>query len=80
MIDATKTAIPNSKDIGKHLKTLRQSKQLKQKEVALNAGMQASFLSTIERGEKDLKVSTVERILVALDARWSDLDNVRAAR
>lgn len=65
----------SSQGIGKRLKLLRQSKKLSQKSVALKAGMKATMLCRIERGEKDPKFSTVERILDAMDADLSDLEN-----
>lgn len=61
-------------DVGKRLKLLRQLKKLPQKSVASKAGMKASMLCRIEKGEKDPKFSTVERILEAMNADLSDLE------
>lgn len=77
-------SIGDTRKIGEQLKELRELRGLKQKVVASSAGMKATMLCNIEKGDKDPKFSTVERILEALGANFSDLnskgeENARAA-
>ncbi len=60
-------------DIGPHLRVMRVKRGLKLKDEAAKAGMQPSTLSRIEAGEQDPKFSTVARILSAMEAGLTDL-------
>lgn len=76
-------SIEDKRKVGEQLKELRERRGLKQNVVASSAGMKATMLCNIEKGDKDPKFSTVGRILEALGADFSDLnikeENARAA-
>ena len=67
-----------SRRIGKRLKALRETRGLSQKAVAEMAGMSAPQLAKIEKGESDLRISTVRAVLRALDASFGDISGPEA--
>lgn len=54
-------------ELGKNLRAARQNLGLTQEEVAERSGVQAGEISRIERGLRDPKVSTLEKIARALE-------------
>jgi transcriptional regulator with XRE-family HTH domain len=62
-----------SRRIGRRLRVLRQNQHLSQKAVAGTAGMSAPQLAKIEKGESDLRVSTLRSVLRALGANFADI-------
>jgi transcriptional regulator with XRE-family HTH domain len=54
-------------DLGKNLRAARRRLGLTQEEVAERSGVQAGEVSRIERGKRDPKVSTVERLAAAVE-------------
>ncbi|MGN1394040.1 MAG: helix-turn-helix domain-containing protein [Succinivibrionaceae bacterium] len=72
-------------DFGTTLKTVRTSKGWSQEKMALEAGLNPAFLGHLERGLKSPTLSTVDKILKALDMSldefikagdlWYDKDN-----
>jgi len=61
------------REIGKRLKRVRKKKNLKQVEVAVDAGVNPSCYSKIERGEVNPSLEKVYRIIKALNIHSSDL-------
>ncbi len=61
------------KEIGKRLKRVRKKRGLKQVEVAVDAGVNPSYYSKIERGEVNPSLEKVYRIIKALKVHSSDL-------
>lgn len=61
------------REIGKRLKRIRKKKDLKQVEVAVDAGVNPSYYSKIERGEVNPSLEKVYRIIKALKIHSSDL-------
>ena len=59
--------------IGGNLKRIRNKKELKQVEVAVDAGVNSSYYSKIERGEVNPSLEKVYRIIKALKIRSSDI-------
>ena len=59
-------------NIGNELKTLRKSKGLTAKELALKAGIAQSSVSDIENNKTSPSVETLGKILDALDVSISD--------
>ena len=59
--------------IGKRLKRVRKKRDLKQVDVAVDAGVNPSYYSKIERGEVNPSLEKVYRIIKALKVRSSDL-------
>jgi transcriptional regulator with XRE-family HTH domain len=58
---------------GLALRRARKKRDLTQETVASNAGLTAKHLSEIERGNRDPRLSTVTRILEALDLPHDEL-------
>lgn len=61
------------KQIGRNIKKARQSKDLKQVEVAVEAGINPSFYSKIERGEVNPSLEKLYRIVKTLKVNSSDI-------
>lgn len=61
------------KSFGAKLRALRKEKGLTQDDIALDIGMDRSFISEIENGHKNPSVYTVNRILNYLGKNWKDL-------
>lgn len=59
--------------IGPALRKLRLERGLKQRQVAVDAGMKPPNLAAIERGEKDITSSTLFKLLTAIGASVQDL-------
>lgn len=62
------------KDFGQHLKKLRLAKNKTQDDVALDIGLDRSYLSQIENGHTNPSIFVVKRILNYLGESWSSLD------
>ncbi len=61
--------------LGRALRALRVGAGLTQAQVAENAGIDAPYLSRVESGERDLRWSTVIRLLDAIGADLHQLAN-----
>ena len=61
------------REIGKRLKRVRRRRDLKQVEVAVDAGVNPSYYSKIERGEVNPSLEKVYRIIKTLKVHSSDL-------
>jgi transcriptional regulator with XRE-family HTH domain len=59
--------------IGRRLRVLRENRGVTQKAAAEMAGMSAPQLAKIERGESDLRISTVQAVLRALGGSFADI-------
>ncbi|MFC1477574.1 helix-turn-helix domain-containing protein [candidate division KSB1 bacterium] len=59
--------------IGHRIRTVRKEKRLTLEQVSLKAGMKASNLSDIEKGKRDIRTQTLERIALALGCLPVDL-------
>ncbi len=59
--------------IGNRIRALRESKGLLQKDLAKSAGLPIRTIGRIERGEVDVRLSTLTRIAKALGSRTKDL-------
>jgi transcriptional regulator with XRE-family HTH domain len=57
----------NIEFIGESIRILRTGKGLSQEQLALNAGVNTSYIGQIERGEKNPTIKTLEKIAVALE-------------
>lgn len=62
-----------SRRIGRRLKALREDRRLSQGEVARMAGMPAPQLSKLEKGETDMRLSTVRSLLRAMGSSFADI-------
>jgi len=61
------------KELGNNLKRIRKKKDLKQVEVSVDAGVNPSYYSKIERGEVNPSLEKVYRIIKALKIHSSDI-------
>jgi transcriptional regulator with XRE-family HTH domain len=72
---------PVTASLGRALRELRTRAGLTQAQVAANADVDAPYLSRVESGERDLRWSTVARLLDALGADLHQLaDAIERAR
>lgn len=60
-------------EIGKNIKRIREKKQLKQVQVAVDAGINSSYYSKIERGEVNPSLEKILRIIKSLKVKSSDI-------
>jgi transcriptional regulator with XRE-family HTH domain len=59
--------------LGKTIKLLRESQGLSQEELALNCGIDRSYLGGIERGEHNVAVINLDKIATVLGVSLRDL-------
>jgi transcriptional regulator with XRE-family HTH domain len=59
--------------IAKNLRELRRASGLSQEELADRAGLHRTYVSAVERGERNLTVGSLEKIAVALNCAFVDL-------
>lgn len=64
---------------GRRIRALRENQNLAQKEVAKLANMAAPQLSKLEKGESDMRLSTLRSLLRAMDASFEDISAPDAA-
>jgi transcriptional regulator with XRE-family HTH domain len=64
---------PGQTDIGDAIRTLRTRAGLTQDELAARADLTAPYLSRVEGGWRDIRWSTLKRLLVALDTDLAQL-------
>jgi transcriptional regulator with XRE-family HTH domain len=57
--------------VGKNIRKLRKAKGYSQEKLALKAGVNRSYLGYIERGDKNLNLTTLRQISVALNVHPS---------
>ena len=58
--------------IGKRIKELRTDKELSQQKFAYEADIERTFLTHIEKGRKNISISTLEKILSGLEISIKD--------
>lgn len=61
------------KQLGKRIKELRLKAGFSQEELAAKAGLHRTYMSDIERGERNVSVENIEKIAKALSVKSSDL-------
>ena len=59
--------------IGNNIRRIRLNKGLSQEALALNSGIDRSYLGGIERGEHNVAVINLEKIAIALDIQIANL-------
>lgn len=59
--------------IGKAIRKKREALKISQEAFADELGVHRTYYSAIERGEKDIRVSTLERLCSALGTRISEI-------
>lgn len=58
---------------GRRLRELRQARGLSQEELAFRAGVHRTYVSSAERGERNVSLVNIERLAKALEVEISDL-------
>ena len=58
---------------GGRLRQLRTAKELSQETLAGLAGLHRTFVSMVERGQRNVTIATVEKLANALECRMADL-------
>lgn len=58
---------------GQKLRTLRIAKCLSQEALAAVAGLHRTYVSSVERGERNVTITTIEKFAAALGVRMVDL-------
>ena len=56
-----------------NMRRIRKEKQLTQEQVAERAGLHPNYVSSVERGERNLSIANIERIAAALDVTMAEL-------
>ncbi len=59
--------------IGLNIKNIRIKKGLTQEELSISAGMDRGYISNIEQGKRNISVTCLEKIAIALEIDISDL-------
>ncbi|AHN22799.1 helix-turn-helix domain-containing protein [Lysinibacillus varians] len=62
--------------IGLQIRILRKSKNLSQEELAFKAGVHPTYIGQVERGEKNLTISSLHQITIALEISLDDFFSV----
>jgi transcriptional regulator with XRE-family HTH domain len=58
---------------GQRLRVLRQARDLSQEELAFKAGLHRTYVSSTERGERNIALENIEKLAGALDIRVVEL-------
>lgn len=61
------------KKFGKNLKRLRLDKRLSQESLALSADLDRTYIPSIEKGERNVSITVVEKLANALNVKISEL-------
>jgi transcriptional regulator with XRE-family HTH domain len=59
----------------RNMKRLRLEKKLTQENVAEGAGLHPNYISSVERGERNISICNIERISCALGVHTTELFN-----
>jgi transcriptional regulator with XRE-family HTH domain len=52
---------------GQHLRSLRLARQVSQEQLAADAGLHRTYVSSVERGERNVSLVNIERLARALE-------------
>ncbi|QNN25487.1 helix-turn-helix transcriptional regulator [Planctomycetales bacterium ZRK34] len=55
-----------SRNFGEQVRTLREAAELSQEALAAKAGLHRTHISLIERGQRSVRLETIERLAIAL--------------
>jgi transcriptional regulator with XRE-family HTH domain len=58
---------------GRRLRELRQQRNLSQEELAFRAGLHRTYLSSLERGERNVALLNIQKLAKAFDLRINEL-------
>lgn len=63
------------KNLGDHLRSLRQKKGWSQEKLANKSGLHRTYIGSIERGERNISLLNIRKIASTLDVSPSELLN-----
>ncbi len=58
---------------GQKLRSVRQRQKISQEKLAELAGLHRTYISSVERGERNVSLSTIHRLAAALNVRMAEL-------
>ena len=58
---------------GEQLRSVRRAKGLSQERLSESAGLHRTFVSLIERGERNVTLQTIEKLAIALGVEMAEL-------
>ncbi|MCM3390632.1 helix-turn-helix domain-containing protein [Ureibacillus chungkukjangi] len=61
--------------VGLNIKEIRKAKKMTQDELAEKCGLQTSFLTGVERGDRNITIQTLEKIVIGLDESPKNIFN-----
>lgn len=68
------TDLPDVKELfGRKLRSVRRSKGVSQERLAALAGLHRTYVSSVERGERNISLVNIDRLAAALDVSLRDL-------
>jgi transcriptional regulator with XRE-family HTH domain len=59
--------------VGERIRAIRKAKELTQQQLAELSGMDDTYIGSLERGERNFSIDTLEKILIALNIPLSEL-------
>ncbi|MGG4203769.1 helix-turn-helix transcriptional regulator [Paenibacillus jamilae] len=65
------TKLRNS--VGERIRTIRKAKGLTQQQLAELSGLDDAYIGSVERGERNFSIDTLEKVLTALNVSISEL-------
>lgn len=57
---------------GKRLRKLREDRDLSQETLAYEAGLDRTYISSVERGKRNISIENIEKLAKALDIKIKD--------
>jgi transcriptional regulator with XRE-family HTH domain len=73
-MSTSKNVLFNARRIfSQRLRQIRQNRELSQEELADLAGLHRTYVGSVERGERNISIDTMERLAKALDVDITDL-------
>ncbi len=62
-----------TEEVGKRIQDIRKSKGWSQEKLALNAGIDRTYLAGIESGKRNATIVSLEKIVIALGVEMRDI-------
>jgi len=60
-------------EFGRKLRSLRKEQGISQEELAARANLHRTYVSSVERGERNVTIETIEKLADALNLQMADL-------
>lgn len=59
--------------IGKRIRSIREEKNMSQKDLAYSSDLDRSYIASVENGQRNISVVNIEKIALALDVTLCEL-------